>query len=338
MLEKPPLEDEKIIASLGNSYCLTVTQLEFLPLGHDSYAGVYRVHGNGQTYFLKVKRDTVDELSVSLPRYLKEQGIEQVVAPLPTITQELWGRVEDFSLILYPFIEGKSGMALGLSDSQWIKFGAVLKQLHTIRLSPELENRMAKETFVPHPQWSAVAKQLQASIVNQTYHNPSEKELAAFWKDKHPEIGRSIDRTEQLGRRLRDKSLDFVVCHADIHTNNLLIDSQGRLFIVDWDQPILSPRERDLMFVMVGGYVPSEREEALFFQGYGKAELDPLALVYYRYARVVEDIGSFGEQVFLTDASLETKQDSVAKCMSLFAPHSIVEAAYRTDQLLPSGI
>src|SRR5258708_39118011 len=127
MLEKPPLEDEKIVACLKHSYGLNANEIEFLPLGHDSYAGVYRVHGNGQTYFLKVKRDTVDELSVSLPRYLKDQGIEQVVAPLPTITQELWGRVEDFSLILYPFIEGKSGMAVGLSHMQWIKFCAVLK-------------------------------------------------------------------------------------------------------------------------------------------------------------------------------------------------------------------
>src|SRR5438552_2375190 len=111
MLEKPRLEDEKIIACLADSYGLGVTQLEFLPIGHDSNAGVYRVQGKGQTYFLKVKSDAVDELSVSLPLYLKEQGIEQVVAPLPSVTHELCGRADDFSLILYPFIEGKTGMA-----------------------------------------------------------------------------------------------------------------------------------------------------------------------------------------------------------------------------------
>jgi spectinomycin phosphotransferase len=85
---------------------------------------------------------------------------------------------------------------------------------------------------------------------------------------------------------LQDKSLDFVLCHADIHTANLLLDGQGRLFVVDWDQPILAPRERDLMFVTVGGFVTEERAETLFFQGYGKTEVDPLTMAYYRYGVV----------------------------------------------------
>lgn len=49
MLDKPPLSDEKISACLLDSYGLTVTGIEFLPIGHDSYAGVYRVQANEQT-------------------------------------------------------------------------------------------------------------------------------------------------------------------------------------------------------------------------------------------------------------------------------------------------
>lgn len=44
-------------------------------------------------------------------------------------------------------------------------------------------------------------------------------------------------------------ALDFVLCHADFHDANLLIDPTGRLFIVDWDEIILAPKERDLVFV-----------------------------------------------------------------------------------------
>ena len=332
MLEKPRLEDEKMIACLRDSYGLTVAQLEFLPIGHDSYAGVYRVEANGQTYFLKVKSDSVDEMSVSLPRYLKEQGIEQVIAPLPTITHELWGRADDFSLILYPFIEGKTGMAIGLSDSQWIEFGIVLKQIHATRLSAELLNRIARETYLPHPHWYTAAKQIQASVVGRGYEDATEKQLAAFWAGKRQEIGAIIEHTEQLGRKVKEKSLDFVVCHSDIHTNNLLIDTRGRLFVVDWDQPMLAPRERDLMFVTVGGYVPSAREETLFFQGYGKTEMDELALTFYRFVRVVEDIGAFGEQVFLTESGPETKQNAAMWLVRMFAPGGMVETAYRADR------
>jgi spectinomycin phosphotransferase len=334
MLEKPRLEDERIIACLRKSYGLAVTEIEFLPRGYDSYAGVYRVQANGQFYFLKVKSDPVDELSVRLPRYLQEQGVEQVVAPLPTITQELWGKVDHFTLILYPFIEGESGGEVGLSDNQWIEFGAVLKRLHATRLPPELLDRVSKETFVPHPKWMAVVRQLQAAVGNRVYENLFEKQLAAFWKDHRHEIGAIVDRAEQLGRMLQDKPLAFVLCHADIHTANLLLDGQGRLFVVDWDQPILAPRERDLMFVTVGGFVTEERAETLFFQGYGKTEVDPLTMAYYRYERVMEDLAGFGEQALLLDASDETKQDSVEWFMAQFEPGNTLEAARKLDHVL----
>src|SRR5215813_10637429 len=100
MLEKPPVEDEKIAACLSTTYGVTATELEFLPLGYDSNASVYRVRANDQTYFLKVKQDSVNELSVSIPRFLKEHGIEQAVAPLPTVTGVLWGKVDQYTLLV----------------------------------------------------------------------------------------------------------------------------------------------------------------------------------------------------------------------------------------------
>jgi spectinomycin phosphotransferase len=331
VLEKPPIEDEKIVACLKNTYGITVTEIEFLPIGHDSYAGVYRVQANGQVYFLKVKSDVVNILSVMLPRYLKEHGFEQIVAPLPTITHELWGKVNDFTLLLYPFIEGQSGMRVGLSDPQWIEFGAILKRLHSTQLPRGLLSRIPKEGFIPSPRWSAVVKQLQATVQTQTYDHLVEKELAAFWREKHQEIGAIMDRAEELGRVLQRKSLDFVLCHADIHTNNLLIDTQGKLFVVDWDQPILAPKECDLLFVTVGAFVSDERHEELFFQGYGKVDIDPLVMTYYQYTRAVEDLGSFGEQVFLMASTDESKRDALRWVKVMFGPGNTVESAYKWD-------
>ena len=334
MLEKPPIEDEKIIACLKDTYDLTVTEIEFLPIGHDSYAGVYRVRANGQVYFLKVKSVAVNILSVMLPRYLKERGFEQIVAPLPTITYGIWGKVDDFTLLLYPFIEGHSGMKAGLSDAQWIAFGAILKRLHSTQLPAGLLSRMPKEGFIPSPRWSAAAKQIQATVLDRVYENPIEAQLAVFWRERHQEIGRIMDRAEELGRMLQRKSLDFVLCHADIHTNNLLIDMQGKLFVVDWDQPILAPKECDLLFVMVGAFVSDERHEELFFQGYGKVDIDPLVMTYYQYARVIEDLGSFGEQVFFMDGTDESKLDALHWVNVMFGPGNIVASAYKWEQAL----
>ncbi len=94
------------------------------------------------------------------------------------------------------------------------------------------------------------------------------------------------------------------MCHADIHGWNLLIDKEGALFVVDWDTVIFAPKERDLMFVGAGigdsGRTPLE-EEALFYQGYGHTNINQAGIAYYRYERVIEDIGVYCEQIFLSD-------------------------------------
>ena len=112
-----------------------------------------------------------------------------------------------------------------------------------------------------------------------------------------------------------------MLCHADIHTANLLVTPDQRLFIVDWDNPILAPRERDLMFV-VDDDAMQMVEADLFLAGYGETAINPLLLAYYRYEWVVQEIGDFGERVFIMgDVGDETRADSVRGFKALFDPH-----------------
>jgi spectinomycin phosphotransferase len=342
MLEKSTLPDETISAGLRESYGMAVSEINFLPLGNDSSAWVYRVRlEGGATYFLKVKKGVVYEPSVAVPHFLKDQGIAQVVAPLPTMIGQLWHGLDDFFLILYPFIDGSTGMDVGLSDSQWIEFGTVLKKIHSTQLSPELLRQVQKEAFALNPQWCGVVKMLQAKMKAGEFHDPLERELAAFWRERQQEIGRIVARAAALGRMLQRKSGEFILCHTDIHTANVLIDKDDKLFIVDWDQPILAPKERDLMFV-VGAGQPiafATTAEALFFRGYGTVEIDPVAIAYYRYEWVVQEIADFGERVFLTpDVGAETKQDAVRGFIRLFEPGDVVEEAYQSEAHLPPDL
>ena len=63
------------------------------------------------------------------------------------------------------------------------------------------------------------------------------------------------------------------------------------------------------------------REAALFFDGYRQVEIDPDALVYNRYERLIEDIGEFGKSVFL-DPSLgeQARASEIELLMSFFVP------------------
>jgi len=139
-----------------------------------------------------------------------------------------------------------------------------------------------------------------------------------------------LERTERIGKYLQQANLEFVLCHADIHTANILLTEEQNMFIVDWDDTLLAPKERDLMFVLEEDTIHT-REEQLFFDGYGDVEINQLALAYYRYEWCVQEIGDFGERVFLRkDSGERTLQDSVEGFMKLFSQGDVIEAAFHT--------
>ena len=64
---------------------------------------------------------------------------------------------------------------------------------------------------------------------------------------KRDEIDHLVARAEALASALRARSLELVLCHSDIHPGNLLLGANDALYIVDWDNPLFAPKERDLM-------------------------------------------------------------------------------------------
>jgi spectinomycin phosphotransferase len=336
MLEKPDLQDEKIIACLQCAYGLHIMQVAFLPLGVDPNAAVYRVVAKDETpYFVKLRWGVFDEIAVTLPKYLSGQGAP-IIAPLATQTGQLWVNLDPFNLILYPFVEGRDAYENDLSDRHWIEFGAALKHIHTTVVPPALMSRIEQETYAP--QGREKVKTFLVRIEEDTFDDPVAIRLAAFLKTKRAEILDLVGRAERLARILQARAPEFIVCHSDVHAGNLLIDANDKLYIVDWDNPILAPKERDLMFIGGGqfgdGHTPQE-EETLFYQGYGQTECDaiadPIALAYYRYERIIQDIAVFCEQLFLTHEGGEDRVQSLRYLMSNFLPNHTIEIAYRSD-------
>jgi spectinomycin phosphotransferase len=102
-----------------------------------------------------------------------------------------------------------------------------------------------------------------------------------------------LDQADTLGRELRARHHPGVICHGDPHLGNILLGPDGRSWLIDWDDALLAPPERDLMFVIGGvlAFVPvTPQQRAWFFAGYGPATLDPHRLAYYACVRALEDL------------------------------------------------
>lgn len=334
MYEPPAdLTLDAIRGYLRDHYALTLAELSYLALGLDSAAWVYRARTvDGRAYFVKVRTGLVNVSTLHVPRFLRDHGVEQVVAPLPTNEGVLWASVAGYVLILYPFIDGAAGMAQGLSTRQWVDFGTILRQVHATTPDAALTRMMRRETF--EPVGVSVIDDVHQRLDTLFDKHPAARDLAVFWRSRQEDI-RTLRRcATALGRRLARAEPPFILCHADIHTNNVMLGADGRVWIVDWDETVLAPRERDLIFVIGGlssGLVGPEQEES-FFQGYGATSVAPLALAYYRYARAVEDIGAFAEEIFFRpDIDPDSKHKAVEYFKLLFLPGSIVDLAFRSD-------
>jgi spectinomycin phosphotransferase len=166
--------------------------------------------------------------------------------------------------------------------------------------------------------------------------DPLAARVARRWTAERATIRRLVDRADELGRRIRDGRAPrpLVLCHADLHTGNVLLDPDGGLAIVDWDELILAPRERDLMFIRgsaVADVVTDDQADA-FERGYGSAGADPLLIAYYRIDWAVQDLAGFANQV-LFDATLDppSRARAAALFVGQFDPGNEVDTAIAAD-------
>jgi spectinomycin phosphotransferase len=337
MLTKPNIPDELIISRLQYEYGLQIATLTFLPLGADMGTAVYRVVAeNGIAYFLKLRKG-FDEISVTVPLFLKSHGVQEIIAPFETKSNQGWADFDNFKMILYSFIQGKNGFERELSDHHRRTLGTAFKGIHSAQVPTELKKQIPQETL--SPKYRESMKSFQAQVANQTYEDPTAVKLTDFINSKRDEINHIVERADTLASELQSKPLEFVLCHTDIHGGNILIGTDGQLpilYIVDWDAPLLAPKERDLMFI--GGGIDeiwkTKREEAVFYEGYGKTEINIAALAYYRYERVIEDLVVTCEQLLLTDAGGADREQAYQWFTSNFEAGGTIEIADNTYKLL----
>ena len=320
MREKPSISEDDLRSCLLEQYDIIAIMLDFLPLGLDYHAGVYRVVSEqGTLYFLKVTSRPLYEAGCLVPGYLREQGILSVVAPLPTRNNALWTSVEDWTVIVYPFIDGDTSWT-GMTDEQWKEVGDIFQRIHQVILPPFGFESLRKETFDPTEYARWVGAFETSLAVTETQHaqvhdggSASKRTLRTSWMAHQPIIHKVVASLEKLAGVLQSRILPYVICHADLHPANLLRDHSSHVFVIDWDEVMLAPKERDFLFVKVS----SADSEALlgtpaFFQGYGQTEIDWIALTYYRYERVIQDLIACAQEVFCRDDLGEgTKADSV---------------------------
>jgi spectinomycin phosphotransferase len=319
----------EILDYVRTTYGLDARHVGLVPGREHAEAIVHRVDAPGGAYFLKLTPARQPAPS-PLARYLADAGIPNVVAPLRTRDGRLSAPFGDLQATLYPYVEGENGFQKPLNEAQWTALGRTMRAIHDMKLPSSISDGMRRETW--SDVWRTSTRRYLAAPPSGHRDDAVARQLVALLALKRQQIIALVEHAEQLAPALRRKALPEVPCHGDLHAGNVLLTRDGSLTIVDWDDPVLAPRERDLMFIGagIGGVWHREEESAAFYRGYRAVTVDAEALAYYRCERFVEDVAVFCDQLLLDEGDGHIDRElMLSKFTSAFDPNDVVEIAER---------
>jgi len=322
-----PIQESQIIQILKVNYAIDALSTQLLPLGADMNAFVYKVNAKPNPYFLKLKYSNHEETHLAVMQLLHDSDIKEIIFPIAAMDGKLIRQTDHCKMIVYPFIDGQNGFEQKLTKNQWIEFGRTLKKIHTLLVPFSIQIQLRKETL--SPKWRDIVKSLDVELKVKS-ENKIATDFKHFYKSNLTAIYRLVNSADELCKKIHLDANKYVLCHSDIHAGNILITRDGSFYIIDWDEPMMAPKERDLMFIGggVGNVWNLSDEAAYFYEGYGMTDIDKTILSYYRHERIIEDIALYAQDILSFSHNEQSKLDSFNHFKSMFEPKGVVDIAF----------
>ncbi|CAM2840337.1 spectinomycin phosphotransferase [Legionella steigerwaltii] len=329
-MSKKTIQEKQLIELLNVHYGLDIHTTQLVLGGADMNAFGYKADSESNSYFVKIKYGFHDEINLSIIRLLHDSGIKEIIFPIHTLETKLFQQLDHFKLIVYPFIHAANGFTQNLTEKQWKELGKVLRQIHETSVPASIQQQLRKETY--SGKWREIVRSFYSKIKSDSSDDKITADFKSFFNQNIASIHQLVDSAEELSKKIQLDLDKYVLCHSDIHAGNVLVVDEESIYIIDWDEPMLAPKERDLMFIGggVGNVWNKPHEIHYFYEGYGKTNVDKTILSYYRHERIVEDIAVYGQDLLTSAQSDQSRLESLKHFKSMFEPNDVIEIAFAT--------
>ena len=328
------INTDSIRKIIHTEYGFPILSIEPLNLGYDANTMVFKILSSGQqAYFLKI-RSKYFSVSCNILFWLSQNaGLTNIINPIETLDKKLYVKTPSAYFMVYPYINGKSGLDLALTKDQFIEFGRFLKKLH----SEKIPNRYFEtipadncgDQYIEMTKNIGMIKKYLKSHKKILREDNIILDFFAALETYQNKISEIISYLENTVNEISCKNL--CVCHGDIHAGNLLID-KNNFYVVDWDTMILAPKEKDLMYIGggIGSKWTKDADIENFYKGYGREdEVNKNLLKYYRCKRIIRDIYYFTGKITDIKYENEKRSDCLIMFKNLFEPGNAAEMALK---------
>jgi spectinomycin phosphotransferase len=251
------LDDGSVIDALRQSWDFDADVVEYAALGAGSYHWEVRdatghrafatVDDLGRKAWLGDTRDvafdglrTAFDTSVAL----RESGLQFVVAPIPTRDGESLRRLDpQYTIALFPFVEGKAGEFGVYEDGDRQAILAMLAELHQAPVTPAM--RSAGLTIPGRRHLEAALLDVDKTWTGGPLSEPAREAV----RDSASVLVELLSLADRLAAEAEERGAGYVVTHGEPHAANVMRTYNRRVF-VDWDTVALAPPERDLWMLV----------------------------------------------------------------------------------------
>lgn len=288
-----------LLGKLNRTFGLALNGLRFLPKGEEAYHYV-ATDGTGVKHFVKLQgTDRVPhfERGLEVAAALHDtHGLRQVVAPRRTRDGDVSVGVGSYRAAIFPFYAGASGHEQRFSEDELgeaVRLVATMYACTGAMTAPTLPRVMFEDEF---------SAPILRSLAHAAGLGPTGRRFKAQVRNlllaEQAGVLAELETVRRLAEAARAAMTRPVLTHGDPNDANLVRGDDGRIRLVDWSDPALGPRERDL-----SAFVEDRFEQALrcYRTVAGPVLLRVSTFAYYAHRWVVQEIADYTTRILFTN-------------------------------------
>jgi len=241
--------------------------LSISPAKRGYYGETWRLEASDASYFLKLvypaAHKSVYKRSFHIIQHLCDHGINFISRIVKTTDGRLFTQFDSAVLGVFDWINGENIQ----NDRTKIEEYRMLAKVYTVAPC---------DISIPHEDFSGNS----AVKFFEQWNILQDKQLCSLFEKNRAKIEHRAARLKRFSDLCRGDTANFCITHGDAGGN--LIENGDRYFIVDWDNPIFAPMERDAWFCMSWDWAMTAFNDALRENGINYT-LRSERLAYYCY-------------------------------------------------------
>ena len=299
------MENSELARALEERYGLSVQRLEPAPRGWVGETYVATDNERGLVFVKLYRKGRLPPNAVAaLPVLveLRQRGIDQISFPIPSIRGSLHEPLIEDAFVLFEHIDGVLTEAF---DREAL--GDLIARVH--EQTRHVKTPVARETFAP--EYGADLIRMLADSRDYSGRDEPRLWLKEYLEGNGDQVKRDWEALRQVARGCREARFEPVLTHGDSLFNviqggtgvmqstgvmqgstGVVHNGSGRIHLVDWDELLLAPAERDTWFYI---------SQPAFWKGYGARgqghQEKQLATRFYAGVRYIEDLLGLAREI-----------------------------------------